>query len=73
MRTRALPLSDGNSVGRVGNARLTTLPEDYHMLSTAQIVSYVPVSDLSRARKFYEEKLGFRPLELNDALSLIHI
>ena len=37
------------------------------MLSTAQVVSYVPVSDLSRARKFYEEKLGFRPLELNDA------
>jgi len=33
------------------------------MLSTSQIVSYVPVSDLARARKFYEETLGFRPCE----------
>jgi catechol 2,3-dioxygenase-like lactoylglutathione lyase family enzyme len=37
------------------------------MLSTSQVVAYVPVSDLARARKFYEEKLGFRPLELSDA------
>jgi len=31
------------------------------MLSQAQIVPYIPVSNLDRARKFYEEKLGFRP------------
>jgi len=36
------------------------------MLSTAQIVAYVPAADLARARKFYEEKLGFRPLEHSD-------
>jgi predicted enzyme related to lactoylglutathione lyase len=36
------------------------------MLSTSQIVAYVPVSDLGRARKFYEEKLGFRPSDTND-------
>lgn len=37
------------------------------MLSTSQIIAYVPVSDLARARAFYEGKLGFRPLEMNDA------
>jgi catechol 2,3-dioxygenase-like lactoylglutathione lyase family enzyme len=37
------------------------------MLSTSQIVAYVPVSDLPRARKFYEEKLGFRPMDTNEA------
>ena len=37
------------------------------MLSTSQIIAYVPVSDLARARQFYEQKLGFQPLELNDA------
>ncbi|MDB4909861.1 MAG: hypothetical protein JWO39_684 [Gemmatimonadetes bacterium] len=37
------------------------------MLSTSQIIAYVPVSDLARARKFYEEKLGFRPLNTNEA------
>lgn len=31
------------------------------MLSTAQMIAYVPVSDLQRARKFYEEKLGLTP------------
>jgi catechol 2,3-dioxygenase-like lactoylglutathione lyase family enzyme len=36
------------------------------MLSTSQIVAYVPVSDLARARKFYEETLGFRPLDANE-------
>jgi predicted enzyme related to lactoylglutathione lyase len=28
------------------------------MLRAARIIAYVPVSDMSRARKFYEEKLG---------------
>lgn len=37
------------------------------MLSTSQIIAYVPVSDLPRARKFYEEKLGFVALESNPA------
>ena len=37
------------------------------MLSGSQVVAYVPVSDLPRARKFYEEKLGFKPLETNEA------
>lgn len=36
------------------------------MLSTSQIIAYVPVSDLPRARNFYEEKLGFRALEANE-------
>jgi catechol 2,3-dioxygenase-like lactoylglutathione lyase family enzyme len=40
--------------------------EEHHMLSTSQIVAYVPVSDLDRARKFYEEILGFRPIDSND-------
>ena len=37
------------------------------MLSGSQIIAYVPVSDLSRARKFYEGTLGFKPLETNEA------
>lgn len=31
------------------------------MLQQSPMYSYIPVADLSRARKFYEEKLGFRP------------
>ena len=34
------------------------------MLRDAQIVPYIPVKDVERARKFYEEKLGFTPKEL---------
>ena len=37
------------------------------MLSTSQVTAYVPVSDLARARNFYEEKLGFRPIDTNEA------
>jgi catechol 2,3-dioxygenase-like lactoylglutathione lyase family enzyme len=37
------------------------------MLSASEIIAYVPVSDLARARKFYEQTLGFRPLETNEA------
>lgn len=33
------------------------------MLKNAEIVPYVPVSDLARARAFYEKKLGFEPKE----------
>ena len=31
------------------------------MLSNAQIVPYIPVKDVSRAREFYEEKVGLTP------------
>lgn len=37
------------------------------MLSGSQIIAYVPVSDLPRARKFYEGTLGFKPLDTNEA------
>jgi predicted enzyme related to lactoylglutathione lyase len=37
------------------------LPEEPIMLSTAPIRAYIPVSDVSRARKFYEKTLGLRP------------
>lgn len=40
------------------------------MLSQSQIVAYIPVSDLARARKFYETTLGFRPLESSDIGSM---
>jgi catechol 2,3-dioxygenase-like lactoylglutathione lyase family enzyme len=36
------------------------------MLSGSQIIAYVPVSDLPRARKFYEGTLGFTPLESDE-------
>jgi predicted enzyme related to lactoylglutathione lyase len=31
------------------------------MLSNAAIVPYIPASDIARARKFYEEKVGLTP------------
>jgi len=31
------------------------------MLQQSPMYSYIPVTDLNRARKFYEEKLGFKP------------
>jgi catechol 2,3-dioxygenase-like lactoylglutathione lyase family enzyme len=37
------------------------------MLRTARIVAYIPVSDLSRARKFYEETLRMTPADTNPA------
>jgi catechol 2,3-dioxygenase-like lactoylglutathione lyase family enzyme len=33
------------------------------MLKNAAIVPYIPVADVGRARKFYEEKLGLEPKE----------
>jgi catechol 2,3-dioxygenase-like lactoylglutathione lyase family enzyme len=33
------------------------------MLGVSPMIAYVPVSDLARARKFYEEKLGLVPQE----------
>jgi predicted enzyme related to lactoylglutathione lyase len=34
------------------------------MLKNATIVPYIPVADVPRARKFYEEKVGLTPKEL---------
>lgn len=31
------------------------------MLQKSPMYSYIPVSDLERARRFYEQKLGFKP------------
>ncbi len=33
------------------------------MLKNARIVPYIPVADVARARKFYEEKIGLTPKE----------
>lgn len=33
------------------------------MLTNAPIVPYIPVTDVARARKFYEEKVGLTPKE----------
>ena len=33
------------------------------MLKSARIIPYIPVSDVARARKFYEDKLGLTPKE----------
>src|SRR3982075_1613234 len=36
-----------------------------NMLKNAAIVPYIPVRDVARARKFYEEKIGLKPKEEN--------
>ena len=33
------------------------------MLKDAPIVPYIPVADMARARKFYEENVGLKPGE----------
>jgi predicted enzyme related to lactoylglutathione lyase len=33
------------------------------VLKTSAIIPYIPVADVARARKFYEEKVGLRPKE----------
>src|SRR6266700_8008639 len=33
------------------------------MLKNAPIIPYIPVADVRRARKFYEEKIGLKPKE----------
>jgi predicted enzyme related to lactoylglutathione lyase len=33
------------------------------MLKSAAIVPYIPVADVARARRFYEEKVGLKPKE----------
>jgi predicted enzyme related to lactoylglutathione lyase len=37
------------------------------MLQNAPIYSYIPAKDVGRARKFYEETLGFKPKEATAA------
>jgi catechol 2,3-dioxygenase-like lactoylglutathione lyase family enzyme len=37
--------------------------ENKKMLKDAAIVPYIPVADVRRARKFYEEKVGLKPKE----------
>ena len=34
------------------------------MLQSAPMYSYIPVRDLSRARQFYEEKIGLKPVDI---------
>ena len=34
------------------------------MLKNAAIIPYVPVAEVGRARKFYEEKVGLKPKEV---------
>ena len=36
------------------------------MLQKSPIYAYFPAADLDRARRFYEEKLGFEPKSVND-------
>jgi catechol 2,3-dioxygenase-like lactoylglutathione lyase family enzyme len=33
------------------------------MLTESQIIPYIPVSDVARARRFYEDKVGLKPRE----------
>jgi predicted enzyme related to lactoylglutathione lyase len=33
------------------------------MLKTAQLISYIPASNVTRAREFYEQKIGLKPKE----------
>jgi predicted enzyme related to lactoylglutathione lyase len=37
------------------------------MLQAAPVFAYLPAKDLARARKFYEEKLGWKPARVNTA------
>jgi len=41
-------------------------PSGYHpgMLKHAPIVPYIPVSDVPRARRFYEQQIGLEPREM---------
>jgi catechol 2,3-dioxygenase-like lactoylglutathione lyase family enzyme len=42
------------------------------MLQRSPIFAYVPVKDLARARKFYEETLGFTPGRVQQAAGGVH-
>src|SRR5512142_2103876 len=51
----------------VVKARLSVRHErtgwEYKMLKNAEIVPYIPVSNMARAREFYEDKIGLIPKE----------
>jgi predicted enzyme related to lactoylglutathione lyase len=64
---------------RAGTARLVVRPDPatpllyseshlyrrpINMLKDSPIIPYIPVSDIARARKFYEQKIGLTPKEL---------
>ena len=36
---------------------------DKRMLQNSPLYAYIPAQDVARARRFYEDKLGFRPRE----------
>ena len=36
------------------------------MLQSAPMYSYIPVKDLQRARQFYEEKVGLKPMDIRE-------
>ena len=36
------------------------------MLQSAPMYSYIPVKDLQRARRFYEEKIGLKPVDIRE-------
>jgi predicted enzyme related to lactoylglutathione lyase len=45
----------------------TLTPREGFMLQNAPMYSYIPAKDVARARKFYEETLGFKPKEVTAA------
>ena len=47
------------------------------MLQKSPVYAYIPASDVARARKFYEEKLGFKavipkPFTLSELSKTLH-
>src|SRR5258705_13681925 len=63
------PLTDGKDDGALSSI-LDILRRDAHdgnrrsnVLKNAAIVPYIPVRDVARARKFYEQKVGLKPKE----------
>jgi predicted enzyme related to lactoylglutathione lyase len=44
--------------------RLTAIGGQQQMLKNAPIIAYMPVSDVQRARQFYEKKVGLEPREV---------
>lgn len=49
-------------MSRAGASRTVT-PYHQEMLKNAPIVPYLPATDVARARRFYEEKIGLVPRE----------
>jgi catechol 2,3-dioxygenase-like lactoylglutathione lyase family enzyme len=54
-------------VNVANTAHLYMVPGREKVLASSQIMVDLPVVDLNRARKFYEEKLGFKPVMLSVA------